>query len=89
MPESYFLYNVLPFGELKLPHRVLKLSFLQQPEAKLKLQTVPPESYFLYHLRGHFLPPKSGTVSNFQGGTISNFHFAIYVFPCLRLIGFF
>ena len=51
-------------------------------KAKRKLETVPLES-FLYHLRGPFLPPKSGTVSNSQGGTVLNFYLAL----CLPIFG--
>ena len=55
----------------------IKLSFIQK---KIEL---PPESYFLHHLRGDFLPPNSGTVSKFQGGTVSNFHFVL----CFHIFG--
>ena len=53
-----FCTTLLPFGELVSVPPFFKISFLLQPQANQELETVPPESSFLYHFWGHFLPPK-------------------------------
>ena len=86
MPESYFLYHFLAFSRVRNSTTFFKISFFQQPQANQEFEAVPPESLFLYHLRGHFLPPRSGTVCNSWGRTLSTL-VSLYVFPYLGLIG--
>ena len=57
--------------------------FLYQFLAFWKVETVPPESYFVYHLKGPFLTCEGGTVPNTLGGTVSNSLFAL----CFPIFG--
>ena len=68
------------------PKNQCRISFLEQPEAKWKLETVPQESCFWYYLRGPFLPPKQ--VVQFLTLSVVQFLalFSLYVVPCLGLI---
>ena len=86
MPENYFLYTFSPFWELvSLPPFFENLTFTAA-RSKMKVRNCTTAELFSVPPQGAFLPPQSGAVSNSQGGTISNFHFAL-CFPYLGLIG--
>ena len=86
-PESYFLYHFFClFNSQFRYHRFSKVSFLQQPEAKWKLETVPPEGCFLYHLRVHFWPSKVVQFLTLKVVQFLTFIW-LYVFRYLELIG--
>ena len=80
MLESYCLYHFFAFWRVRHCTTVFEIPFAAAT-SKMRARNCTTGEFFLCHLRGYFLPPKSGTVSNFQGGTVSNFHLALSMFP--------
>ena len=72
LPESCFLYHLLPFWKLASVSPFFENLIFVAARRKMKVRNWTTGELFS-------VPPKSGTVSNSQGGTISNFYFALLI----------
>ena len=81
-PESYFLYHFFGIGKVVFCTTVKEYIFTAAT-SKMRARNCTTRELFLYHLRGAFLPPKSGTVPDSLGGTVPGSLFAL----CFPIFG--